>query len=330
MNKAELFKKRIGFKGPLEDISIAVCKQYGLGAFVSNKLVTVGYEDFNFSLNTSKGIFFVKIFANFRTLSDCKRYVEMIEEALAKKVHTPKLLKSRYGYLNIVKANGRKLRLVVMDFIDGKSMFESRIKLNQKEVKFLAKQAVRVNLMGVKPKFVYDHWAVIHFLKEFRKTKRFLTASDLALVAPLIKEFKELKIDTLPHCFVHGDIITTNIIKDKKGKLWIIDFSVANYYPRINELAVMICNTFFDPKSKARTDKNFKIAVKEYQKITPLTQRELKALPVYVKLAYGMHMLGPTYQKFKKGNKTSENNYWLKQGRAGLLQTKNLAKKCST
>lgn len=323
MVNENLFKKRIGFKGDLKDISIAVCRVFGLGEFVSNKLATTGYEDFNFALKTTKGRFFVKIFSDFRTLADCKRYAEMIEEALAQKVHTPKLLKSKQGWLNILKINGKKLRLVVMELIDGKTLFELNTKLNEKEVKFLAGQAARVNLMNVKPKFVYDHWAIVNFLKEFKKTKRFLTPSDLQKVAPLVKEFKELKINKLPHCFVHGDIITTNIIKDKKGKLWIIDFSVANYYPRINELAVMICNTFFDSHNATRTKRNFKIALEKYQKTISLTKKELKTLPAYVKLAHAMHVVASTYQKHKKGNTSPENEYWLEQGRAGLSQRQN-------
>jgi len=51
------------------------------------------------------------------------------------------------------------------------------------------------------------------------------------LVQPLVKEFENLGIEELPHCFVHGDIITTNVMRDSTDQLWIIDFSVSNYYP---------------------------------------------------------------------------------------------------
>ena len=65
---------------------------------------------------------------------------------------------------------------------------------------------------------------------QFKKTKMFLTKNDLELVLPVFEEFKKAHIKTLPHCFVHGDLITTNIMKDKKGVLWIIDFSVSNLF----------------------------------------------------------------------------------------------------
>ena len=45
-----------------------------------------------FILETKKKKYFVKIFASFRTMDGCKRYSRMIEDALKKGVHTPKLL----------------------------------------------------------------------------------------------------------------------------------------------------------------------------------------------------------------------------------------------
>ncbi|GAH48620.1 unnamed protein product, partial [marine sediment metagenome] len=37
-----------------------------------------------------------------------------------------------------------------------------------------------------------------------------MSAEDLALVEPLTQEFEGLRIEELPHCFVHGDITLTN------------------------------------------------------------------------------------------------------------------------
>ena len=142
---------------------------------------------------------------------------------------------------------------------------------------------------------------------------------DLVLIKPLISKFEELNIERLPHCFVHGDIISTNVIK-AKNKLWIIDFAVSNYYPRIQELAVLSCNLFFDEESKKNSTENLKIALKEYQEIVSLTQNEIKALPTYIELAHGMHLLSANYEKVKNNNQTKENEYWINQGRIGLKQ----------
>ena len=45
-----------------KDISLEICKSYDLGNFKQNKIILVGYEDFNFALETSKGKYLVKVF----------------------------------------------------------------------------------------------------------------------------------------------------------------------------------------------------------------------------------------------------------------------------
>ena len=123
-----------------------------------------------------------------------------------------------------------------------------------------------------------DEWAITNFLKEFKKKKGTLSKEDLELIEPLVKKFKDMKIEELPHCFVHGDIIVTNVMKDSNDKLWIIDFSVSNYYPRIQELAVLACNLFFDEDNKEESDKNMKIALEEYQKKIQILKNQINIL----------------------------------------------------
>jgi Ser/Thr protein kinase RdoA (MazF antagonist) len=208
-----------------------------------------------------------------------------------------------------------------MEYIDGENLFEKNHSLNEKEVKFIAHQAGLINSTKLKPFQVYDSWAIINFLKEFKEKSKFLSEKDLDLVKPLVNKFKDLKIETLPHCFVHGDMIKTNVIKDSKGKLWILDFSVSNYYPRIQELAVLACNLFFDENNKEKSDKNLKIALEEYQKIIKLTDKELNSLNTYIELAHAMHLLCANEEKINKNNNSEENEYWLGQGRKGLQQS---------
>ena len=316
----EIFKERIGYKGNIKEISTRICQDYSLGEFKSNQLIPMGYEDFNFILKTSKGKYVVKIFAKFRDLGDCKRYIGVIEKAIKSKIATPLLLKSKQGYLYVTNVNQTKLRLCVIQFINGKTLFELKEKLNNKEIRFLAHQASLINSIDLKPKLIYDEWAITNFLKEFKKKGKNLSQGDLRILEPLIEKFKNLEIDKLPHCFVHGDIIATNVMKDNAGNLWIIDFAVSNYYPRIQELAVLACNLFFDEDNKNKTKENLEIALKEYQKVIPLTRKELESLPIYIELAHATHLLSANFEKVSKDNNTKENEYWLNQGRKGLKQ----------
>ena len=88
------------------------------------------------------------------------------------------------------------------------------------------------------------------FLKEYGKIKRYLSKEDIGLIEPLVVRFSQVDIKILPSCFVHGDIIDTNVIRSSEGKLYVLDFSVANIYPRIQELAVMLCDILFVPDKK--------------------------------------------------------------------------------
>ncbi|MFA5871567.1 MAG: phosphotransferase [Parcubacteria group bacterium] len=316
----EKFFQRIGYKGKLEDVSFDICQNFKLGDFVSNKLVTVGYEDFNYVLKTTRSSYFVKIFANFRTEKDCSGIIDIMSKVIDQGVAVPKLLKSKQGYLYEVKINNTKLRLCVMEYVDGEDFLRSKQKVNPNEIKFITRQAALINSLKIKPKSIYDSWAIINFAKEFRKKGKYLKPGDLKIVAPLMKEFKKLQIEKLPHCFIHGDIIKPNVMKDKHGKIWIIDFSVSGYYPRVQELAVLTCNLFFDEDSKSKSEENLKLALKEYQKKIKLTARELEALPVYIKLAHAMHILLANYQKIVEKNNSKENEYFFRQGKLGLKQ----------
>jgi Ser/Thr protein kinase RdoA (MazF antagonist) len=326
MEKSELekiFYKRIDYTGKLEDISEVICKDFKIGNFKSNELIPVGYEDFNFKLSTTKNNYFVKIFSNLRTDDDCKNCVEEVLKVMEKGVAVPRLLKSDDGYLVIKKINDVKLRFCVSEFVNGKDFYLLKVRPNINEMKFLAQQAALINSINYKPKFIYDEWAITNFEKEFAKKEKYLDSEDLKLIQPIVKEYKKMEIEKLPHCFVHGDLIATNVIRAKHGKIWVIDFSVANYFPRIQELAVLACDMLFDRKSKIKSDENLALALKEYQKIIKLTSRELEVLSTYIKFAHIMHVLSATYCKKVEKNKTKENEYFLNIGRLGLKQMLN-------
>ena len=315
-----IFKQRIGFNGDLKEISKIICRDFGPGEFIGYGIVLLGYEDFNFSLTTANGRFFVKIYANSRTLDECRRNTEIMVKMLEGGVSIPRLHCSGQGYLHTLKLGPSALRMCVMDFIEGKDFFTSRAQTTKRDRLFIAHQASLINSIGIKPKKVYDSWAIVNFQSELEKKRQFLDPDDLQLLEPLLERFQNLSIETLPHCFAHGDMIRNNVIKDKDNNIWIVDFSVSNYYPRIQELAVLACDVLFSKDNKIESEQNLKDALKEYQKAIKLTARELASLPTYVKLAHAMHILCATYEKKVNKNDSKENEYFLEIGRSGLRQ----------
>jgi homoserine kinase type II len=318
--KETIFKQRIGYSGDLTEVAKIICRDFRLGKFLNCKIIFIGYEDFNFSLNTTNGNFLVKIYEKSKTLDECKRNTRILVKMLGSGISTPKLHKSKQGYSHLFKIGSATLRLSVMDLIDGQDFFTSTDKITRKGRLFIARQAALINSVKLKPQKVYDSWAIPGFLAEFKKKSQFLEAGDLETIESFKKEFLKLKIKTLPHCFVHGDIISTNVIKDKDKNLWLIDFSVSNYYPRIQELAVLACDILFDKDDAKKSKKNIKEALAEYQKTIKLTPKELASLPLFIKLAHAMHVLNATYEKKVNHNKSKENEYFLKLGLSGLRQ----------
>lgn len=314
------FKERIGLKGDLKEISKIVCRVFSLGDFLDCKIIPIGYEDFNFSLETKNNKFFVKIYSNKRTLDDCKRNVDVVIKSLEAGVSVPKLYKSGQGFLHILEVDRSTLRICVMDFINGKDFFTSKTKITRKDMLSLAHQASLINSIEIKPPKIYDSWAITNFLQEFKKKRKYLEKEDSDMINPLVEKFRNLKIKTLPYSFVHGDIIRTNVIKDRNNGVWIVDFSVSNYYPRIQELAVLACDILFNKDNKEESEQNLKAALEEYQKTIKLTPLEVESLPIYIELAHAMHVLCATYEKKVSHNNSKENEYFLSIGKAGLRQ----------
>ncbi|MFA6197545.1 MAG: phosphotransferase [Patescibacteria group bacterium] len=312
------FKRRIDYTGSLKNLSTTIVRDFALGKYLNHKIVTIGYEDFNYYLRTSKGRYFVKIFSTQRTPDDAKRIVGIMSQVYRAGIAIPELYESSQGYLHVVKENGITLRICVMSFVEGKDFFTTGKRLTNKDIGEIVYQTAMINKLSIRPKRIYDTWAISNFLHEFNKKKKYLDKADQPLFKSLVGDIKKLNTQSLPHCFTHGDIIKTNVLKDIHGRIWIVDFSVANTYPRIQELAVLACDVLFDRTSKLKSERMLAHGLAEYQKYTPLIVREKNSLPLFIKLAHAMHVLCATFEKKTKHNTSKENEYFLNIGKIGL------------
>lgn len=319
------FQKRIGYLGDLKPLLSKVCASYQIGDYLTHSVILMGYEDLNLIVETSRQKFFVKIFAKFRDGENCQRLIDIIIAARHVGVDQPEIYPSYDGkFLYKTDINGTPIRLCVMQYINGKTFYESESKPNEKEAKAIIEDAVKINSIYLKPSFVYDSWAIVNFLKEYGQKKQYLEENEKLIMDKLAEEFSSLSIQDLPHCFVHGDLIKTNIMRDNDtDHLYILDYSVANLYPRIQEIAVLLCDFLFDKDNLSDFGKVYEMTINEYQKHDKLEEVELKTLPLFVKLAHAMHVLCATYEKKVKNNQTKENDYFMKLGRIGLSYTNN-------
>lgn len=107
-------------------------------------------------------------------------------------------------------------------------------------------------------------------------------------------------------------------MKADDGKIYVFDFSVANWYPRIQELAVIIANLLHDDNDDLSLEDKSKLIADEYSQFSPLTDEERRYLPDYALAGIAMEFLGAHQEKFINGIDNEENAYWMKLGREGL------------
>ncbi len=311
------FKDRINLNTDLNIISKQICRNYDLGEYISDTIITVGYEDFNYILETTKGKYCVKIFNKERTDEDCKNYIDRIELASEIDINTPKLYKANSESECIVEVNGIKYRLCVFEYINGSSFFDLEIIPNEDEIKEIIRQMAIIHKQQLNSKFIYDKWAIVNFIEEFEDKKIYLNKDDYKKSSELLAKFKNIDMKNLPYAFTHGDIISTNVMRDNNGKLWIIDFAVSNYLPRIVDLAVSSCNLCLNPDSIEETKSKINMVLREYEKYNKLTDYEKEVFPIFFDIANAMGILQISYLA-SKGEASEEDKFWYNESKKGL------------
>lgn len=317
------FNKRIELNTDLSNISKKICDEYNLGEFISNELIEIGYEDYNYYLTTSIGKYCVKIFSKSRSEKDINNYLGRIRVVSNSDINAPKPLKINNDIVYSLDYDNNHYDICVFEYIDGKNYYELGVKPTTEEIKELAKQTALINNLDINTEFIYDAWAIINFEEEYKEKREYLSKEYQVEFDNLLNEFKKIELDKLPKAFVHGDIINTNVMKDKNSKLWIIDFAVSNYLPRIIDLAVISCNMCLDENSKENTIKNIKTLLSEYNKYNQLTEYELEVFLTFYKLANAMHVLQTTFIA-KTEEDSEENKYWYNEGKVGYTYSDNL------
>ena len=309
---------RLNYSGSLRPVIDRLCTAYQIGEPTDFSVIESGYEDCNVIIQTSENTYVAKIFSKIRSREDIVRYVTIMKKAVEAGVQHPPLKQTGDGNVVHVDRQANGISSVLMKFIEGKSFVElSRIP-NTDERRMVIEQAVRINAINYHPSYLFDSWAIPNIHVMYEKVKGFIQPEELRLVEFAISRYEEIPVDGLSHCFVHGDITKTNTLKGDDGKVYILDFSVANWYPRIQELAVIVANLLYDRNSSVTLHEIIDIAVNEYAKLLPLTTEERHFMYPYTLAGITMEFLGAHQEKYINGNDSEETDFWMKLGRDGL------------
>lgn len=319
------FSDRINLNTELSIISKKICNMYGLGEYLSDTVIAVGYEDFNYILETSTGKYCVKIFSEERKDKDCKNYIDRIELAELTDINTPKLYKINGESECIIEVEDVKYRLCLFDYINGNSFFDLGTSPNEDEIKEIVRQMANIHKQQLNSGVIYDKWAIVNFIEEFEDKKQYLNEQDYKKINELLINFKKVDIKKLPYAFIHGDIIKSNVMKDNDEKIWIIDFGSSNYSPRIVDLVVSSSDLCLSSESIKKTKSKIKILLKEYDKYNKLTDYEKEVFPIFFNIVNAMGILQISYlinqreeseedrscyNESEKALELSNNNFW--------------------
>ena len=308
-------KDRINFNGDFGQLVTRVAEVYSIGELQNYRLIEVGYEDCNVTIKTEQGEYLAKMFAKTRTTDEIARYTDIIQKVVDAGVNHPKLLTTNSGE---VVHNEGNISLVLMQFIDGKTYFELERTPVAEEREAVIEQASRINRIDYKPDYIFDTWAIVNIQTMFDKVKQFVEATDLLLVEQALARFNAIPLETLPYAFVHGDLTKANVMKGDDGKTYVFDFSVANLYPRIQELAVIVANLLHDKNDNSSLDDKCRAIADEYSLRNPLTDEERQYLPDYALAGIAMEFLGAHQEKYLNGIDNDETTYWMNLGLDGL------------
>lgn len=319
------YSDRIDTVDDIKTLIEEVLNIYQKNSLKEYKVLEIGYEDFNVIIKTNSDNYFLKVFNNSRDDKEVETIIERIIAAIKVGVPTPDIYKNpkTNNYLTIATIKQSRFRLCLMQYIGGHDFFSLQEKPNNQELIQIAQIAAKVSKTDYKPKFVYDSWAIPSFLEEFKKKKQYLKNDDLQIVRDVYNEFSKFDYDSLPKSFVHGDMMSTNMLKDRKNNIWLIDFSVSNYMARLIEVIIICGDLALIVNNKEQSLKRLKIVFETWSKIVDATEFEIKSFVMLYKVANAINIMNTNFE-ITTGNTSNETMMHLEAGRFGMSLIKDL------
>uniref|UniRef100_UPI003F49605C phosphotransferase n=1 Tax=Amycolatopsis sp. CA-096443 TaxID=3239919 RepID=UPI003F49605C len=302
-------------RGDLAALLADVAEAYVLGDVVTWSVLTTGYEDCNVDLSTTRARVVAKVFAAGRDPAIAARTAGLITAAQAAGVRHPRLHRDACDRL-VRSCLGHQV--LVMDFVPGRTLYDLGRAPDPGELAGVVEQAARIHTVDAHPEFVFDPWAVTNLAPLAGQLRDVLDAEQSRLVGQVIEETADVNRDALPTALIHADLTKGNVLLGDDGTVNVLDFAVANRFPRVQELAVIAANLAHgSPDSlpaRAETIGDLYSVVAE----VPLAVVERAALRVFARAAAAMELLGALAEWHRHGNRGAETEYLIGLGTAGL------------
>jgi Ser/Thr protein kinase RdoA (MazF antagonist) len=304
----------------LPELVAYVAGEYGLGDVGDWSVLATGYEDCNIDLQAAQARVVIKVFAAGRPAGIAARTAGVIAAAREAGVRHPRLHADAAGS-DVHSYDGH--RLLVMDFAPGQTFYDLGRPPDEAELARVVAQAARLHGSGARPEPVFDSWAIDNLVPLAGQVGDLLDARQRRLVDGAITAMAQVDFWSLPTTLIHADLTAGNVLLGRDGEVTVLDFALANRWPRLQELAVIAASLMHG--SPGTLPERFDTVARLYSAAAPppltpaapLTPAEEAALPAFGRAAAAMELLGGLNQ-WRRGNRGAETDSLIELGTAGL------------
>jgi Ser/Thr protein kinase RdoA (MazF antagonist) len=293
-----------------------VAAQYGLGDIAGWSVLEAGYEDCNIDLRARRARVVVKVFSADRPGSVPARTAGIITRVRAAGVRHPALRRDADGG-HVHEYHGH--HLIVMDFAPGRSFLEMGRPPSEAELGKVLEQAALIHAVDARPEPVFDPWAIDNLAPLARQVADLLDTEQRRLVDACLDALAGVRWRELPEAFIHADLTAGNLLVAPDGELTVLDFALANRWPRLQELAVIAASLMHGAPGSLQ--ERMEDVATRYSQLAavPLSPRELAALDAAGRAAAAMELLGGLNQ-WRLGNRGPETDSLIVIGTTGLRE----------
>jgi len=298
----------------LPDLVAHVADEYRLGAVGDWSVLTTGYEDCNIDLRARRARVVIKVFAVGRPAGIAARTAGVIASVRAAGVRHPRL-HADAANRDVHRYDGHQL--LVMDFAPGQTFYDLGRPPDEAELARVLEQAARIHGSAARPEPVFDSWAIANLVPLAGEVGGLLDAEQRRLVDGAIAELARADFAALPATLIHADLTGGNVLLGPDGEITVLDFALANRWPRLQELAVIAASLLHG--SPGTLPARMETVARMYSAAgpAPLTPAEETAVPAFGRAAAAMELLGGLNQ-WRQGNRGPETDSLVEIGSAGL------------
>jgi Ser/Thr protein kinase RdoA (MazF antagonist) len=208
-------------------------------------------------------------------------------------------------------------RLLVMDFAPGRTFYDLGRPPDEAELARVLEQAARIHRSGARPEPVFDSWAIANLVPLAGQVGDLLDARQRRLVGGAIAELARIDFASLPATLIHADLTAGNVLLGPDGEVTVLDFALANRWPRLQELAVIAASLMHGSPGTLPARMDTVARMYSAAGPAPLTPAEEGALPAFGRAAAAMELLGGLDQ-WRRGNRGHETDSLIGLGTTGL------------